>query len=153
VKCPVGIASDVSVFAGKGVLMATHMEPKRGRLMEPGEGQLMDPLDGHVMDPLQGHPMEPSACEAQAVACALAGSPKALLRAKAPRDHNLENQSAWALPSPGGAPACAFHADRRQAGRFEKQNHPVIAFSGSVRPFSLALSKLKGWSGPGREGG
>jgi hypothetical protein len=31
--------------------MATHMEPKRGRLMGPLDGQLMDPLQGHLMDP------------------------------------------------------------------------------------------------------
>ena len=66
-KCPVGIASDVSVFAGKGVLMATHMEPKRGRLMEPVDGRLMEPVDGHVMDPLQGHLMDPAGKGAQGV--------------------------------------------------------------------------------------
>ena len=33
------------------LLMVTHMELKRGRLMDPVDGHLMDPLQDHLMDP------------------------------------------------------------------------------------------------------
>jgi len=36
----------------------------------------------------------------------------------------LEDRSASALPAPRGAPACALHADRRQAGKALRETPP-----------------------------